>query len=51
MRKFSIILLSVAGALTLILNTGITDKETEQALSKQKNSDYVQYVNSEPGGS
>ncbi|WP_179871707.1 hypothetical protein [Bacillus cereus] len=49
MRKFSIILLSVVGALTLMLNTGLTEKE--QALSKKKNSEYVQYVNSEPGGS
>ncbi|WP_178389796.1 hypothetical protein [Bacillus cereus] len=48
MRKFSIILLSVAGALTFMLNTGVTEKE--QALSKQGNSKYVQYVNSEPGG-
>ncbi|WP_198523867.1 hypothetical protein [Bacillus cereus] len=48
MRKFSIILLSVTGALTLILDTGLTEKE--QALSKQGNSEYVQYANSEPGG-
>ncbi|UOB93074.1 hypothetical protein BTI679_03480 [Bacillus wiedmannii] len=41
-------LLSVAGALTLMLNIGLTEKE--QALSKQGNSEYVQYVNSEPGG-
>ncbi|HDR4885205.1 TPA: hypothetical protein QCR18_004480 [Bacillus cereus] len=48
MRKFSIILSSVVGALILMLNTGITEKE--RALSKQGNSEYVQYANSEPGG-
>ncbi|BAR86696.1 uncharacterized protein KNN_05895 [Bacillus thuringiensis serovar tolworthi] len=48
MRKFSIILLGIAGALALMLNTGVTEKE--QALGKQGNSKYIQYANSEPGG-
>lgn len=48
MRKFSIMLLSIASVFAIMLNMGTTEKE--QALSKQKNSEYVQYVNSEPGG-
>lgn len=48
MRKFSIILLSVAGALTIVLNTGSTEKEN--ATSKTKDVEYVQYMSQEPGG-
>ncbi|MGG1327405.1 hypothetical protein ABE222_11610 [Bacillus tropicus] len=48
MRKFSIILLSVVGALTLMLNIGLT--ENENATSKAKDVEYAQYMSGEPGG-
>lgn len=48
MRKFSIMLLSVASALTIVLNVGATEKEN--ATSKQKNIEHVQYMSQEPGG-
>ncbi|MED2777521.1 hypothetical protein P4278_26160 [Bacillus thuringiensis] len=48
MRKFSIILLSVASAFTILLNIGVTEKEN--AASKTKDIEYVQYMNREPGG-
>ncbi|MGX5389864.1 hypothetical protein [Bacillus thuringiensis] len=48
MRKFSIIVLSVASMFTIMLNTGTTEKEN--AASKTKDIEYVQYMNREPGG-
>ncbi|WP_180235212.1 hypothetical protein [Bacillus cereus] len=48
MRKVGILLLSVVGALVLALNTGGSKKE--YVASKQLNNEYVQYMNSEPGG-
>ncbi|MGE0995517.1 hypothetical protein ACQGR0_20225 [Bacillus sp. GMa5/2] len=49
MRKVGILLLSVVGAFALVLNTGASEKD--QAVSKQINNEYVQYMSSEPGGS
>ncbi|MCQ6288587.1 MULTISPECIES: hypothetical protein [Bacillus cereus group] len=48
MRKFSIIVLSVASMFTIMLNTGTTEKEN--AASKTKDIEYVQYMSHEPGG-
>ncbi|MED3090207.1 hypothetical protein [Bacillus toyonensis] len=48
MRKIGIILLGVIGAFALVLSTGSVEKE--QAVSKQINNKYVQYMSSEPGG-
>lgn len=48
MRKFSIIVLSVASMFTIMLNTGKTEKEN--TASKTKDIEYVQYMNREPGG-
>ncbi|MEK4503538.1 hypothetical protein [Bacillus sp. FSL R12-0069] len=47
MRKIGIILLGFIGALALVLNTEAVEKE--QAVSKQTNNEYVQYMSSEPG--
>ncbi|CCW09317.1 MULTISPECIES: hypothetical protein [Bacillus] len=49
MRKVGILLLSVVGAFALVLKTGVLEKD--QAVSKQTNNEYVQYMSSEPGGS
>ncbi|HDR4881379.1 TPA: hypothetical protein QCR18_000583 [Bacillus cereus] len=49
MKKVGILLLSIVGAFTLVLNTGQVEKE--QAASMQTTSKYVQYMSSEPGGS
>ncbi|WP_186323932.1 hypothetical protein [Bacillus thuringiensis] len=48
MRKFSIILLSIASVFTMLLNIGVTEKEN--AISKAKNIEYTQFMSSEPGG-
>ncbi|WP_170972700.1 hypothetical protein [Bacillus mycoides] len=52
MRKFSILLLSVASALTIVLHVGlhVGATEKENATSKQKNIEHVQYMSQEPGG-
>ncbi|AHA75299.1 MULTISPECIES: hypothetical protein [Bacillus] len=48
MRKFSIIILSVASAFTILLNIGVPEKEN--VASKTKDIEYVQYMSREPGG-
>ncbi|MBT2577370.1 hypothetical protein J7E43_08100 [Bacillus sp. ISL-8] len=48
MRKIGLLLLGVIGAFALVFNTGSSEKE--QAVSKQTNNEYVQYMSSEPGG-
>ncbi|MGX5571761.1 hypothetical protein [Bacillus toyonensis] len=48
MRKVGILLLSIAGAFALVLNTGAVGKE--HVASKQKNIEHVQYMSQEPGG-
>ncbi|WP_179884211.1 hypothetical protein [Bacillus toyonensis] len=48
MRTFSIMLLSITSAFTIMLSIGITEKEN--ATSKVKDVEYAQYMSREPGG-